>query len=126
MKSERVLEAHELMALYGAYDAAHTTAEMTTAFMGGGSAAAEKWQKDAANQLDAAISDEDALRINVFLASSLLADRFAIVRRLREQEPPVSWSRIGAVLGMSKQAANEWFLNGNIRPRAVNPTKPSV
>lgn len=117
-----MLEPSELLALYSTYDAAHITADMAETMQINGHENAEKWQAIANRRLAAAMSDADALEINVFLASSLLADRFAIVRRLREQDPPTPWSKIGAMMGMSKQSAHEWFAGGNIRPRTDNPT----
>ncbi|MDJ0363112.1 hypothetical protein [Rhodococcus sp. H29-C3] len=123
MESEKKLEPSELLALYGIYDAAQVTADMAETMQINGHESAEKWKAIASRRLADAVSDADALEINVFLASSLLADRFAIVRRLREQDPPMPWSKIGGMLGMTKQSAHEWFAGGNIRPRADNPTE---
>jgi hypothetical protein len=70
-----------------------------------------------------AVSDVDALEINAYLASSMIADRYAIIGRLRSRERPVPWSKIGEILGMSKQAAQQWYDTFNLRPRIENPTR---
>ncbi|MBY6414825.1 hypothetical protein HQ346_24800 [Rhodococcus sp. BP-252] len=121
MESSEYIEAPELMSLYTDYKAA--LRDLALADM-----AVEKQYRDgpemkrsADQRVEDALSDLDALEVNAFLASTLLADRFAIVTRLREQQ--VSWAKIGTILGISRQAAQQWHDYFHLRPRAENPTR---
>lgn len=121
MESTEYLDEAELMALYAEYDAALQDVQIADAAAEQKLKGAKAMQHRAAERVENGLSDLDALEVNVFLASSLLADRFAIVTRLREQQ--VSWAKIGEILGMSRQAAQQWHDYFHLRPRAANPTK---
>ena len=49
----------------------------------------------------------DALAVNRELVDLLIARRWYVIRDAREAG--ASWSQIGAALGMSKQAAQDWY-----------------
>lgn len=121
MESTEYLDAAELMALYTEYQAALQDVELAESAVEVKLKGAKAMQERADARVENAISDLDALEVNAFLASTLLADRFAIVTRLREQQ--VSWAKIGTILGMSRQAAQQWHDYFHLRPRAVNPTR---
>ncbi|QII03767.1 hypothetical protein BH92_27335 (plasmid) [Rhodococcoides fascians A21d2] len=123
MKSEKVLTPAELTAMYDEYNAAIAAVDLAEGVREIRVKDAPKWIADAAQRRSEAISDFDALEINAFLASTMIADRYEIISRLRKQAPPVSWSKIGGVLGMSKQAAQQWYEHFNLRPRIENPTR---
>ena len=88
-----------------------------------GSKDAASWEVNSEQRMAAAVSDVDALEINAFLASTMIADRYAIIGRLRSQDRPVPWSKIGEILGMSKQAAQQWYDTYNLRSPVQNPTR---
>ncbi|OZC83439.1 hypothetical protein CH282_15925 [Rhodococcus sp. 06-418-1B] len=121
MESTEYLDAAELMKLYTEYQAALQDVELAEAAVETKLRGAKAMSERAAVRSENSISDLDALEVNAFLASTLLADRFAIVSRLREQQ--VSWAKIGTILGMSRQAAQQWHDYFHLRPRAVNPTR---
>lgn len=123
MESERVLTPTELTELYVEYKAALLDVELAEMVREQGSKDAANWEANSERRMDGAVSDVDALEINAFLASTMIADRYAIIGRLRTQERPVSWSKIGEILGMSKQAAQQWYDTYNLRPRIENPTR---
>lgn len=125
MESEKKLTAAELTAMYDEYNAAIAAVDLADGVRELGRKDAPKWIADATQRRSEAVSDFDALEINAFLASTMIADRYAIIERLRSQNPPVQWSKIGDVLGMSKQAVHQWYGGYNLRPRVKNPTDPS-
>lgn len=125
MESGKVLTATELTAMYDEYNAALEGVDLAEAGLELGYKGSTQRADAAAQRKDNAVSDFDALEINAFLASALIADRYAIVGRLRSQNPPVPWSKIGDVLGMSKQAVHQWYGTFNLRPRVRNPTDPA-
>lgn len=53
------------------------------------------------------VSALDALEANTHLVELLVARRWSVMQTARETG--ASWSEIGAALGMSKQAAHEWY-----------------
>ncbi|OAK53831.1 hypothetical protein [Rhodococcoides kyotonense] len=124
MDSEKKLTAAELTAMYDEYKAALDAVELAEGVRELGRTDAPKWIADAAHRRREAVSDFEALEINAFLASTMIADRYAIIERLRSQSPPTAWSKIGDVLGMSKQAVHQWYGGYNLRPRVKNPTEP--
>ncbi|MDJ0362039.1 hypothetical protein [Rhodococcus sp. H29-C3] len=124
MNSMKKLTAAELSAMYDEYNAALAAVELAEGVRNLGRKDAEKWITDAERRRIEAVSDFDALEINAFLASTMIADRYAIIERLRSASPPVPWSKIGDVLGMSKQAVHQWYGGYNLRPRMKNPTDP--
>jgi hypothetical protein len=121
MESTEYLDAPELMALYTEYQEALQDVDLANSAVESKLRGAKAMQQRAAERVENGLSDLDALEVNAFLASTLLADRFAIVTRLREQQ--VSWARIGTILGMSRQAAQQWHDYFHLRPRAANPTR---
>lgn len=123
MESEKTLTAAELAALYDEYRAALGEVELAEEVLELGRKDAPKWIADATQRRNEAVSDFDALEINAFLASTMIADRYAIIERLRSQSPPTAWSKIGDVLGMSKQAVHQWYGDYNLRRRVKNPTE---
>ncbi|KZF07759.1 hypothetical protein A2J03_22220 [Rhodococcus sp. EPR-157] len=123
MESEKVLTAPELTALYDEYKAALLDIELAETLRESGNKDAATWEANSEQRMADAVSDIDALEINAFLASTMIADRYAIIGRLRSQERPVPWSKIGEILGMSKQAAQQWYGTYNLRPRTQNPTR---
>ncbi|MFY2787435.1 hypothetical protein [Rhodococcus sp. MALMAid1271] len=124
MESESVLTPTELTALYVEYKAALLDVELAEIVREQGSKDAATWVKNSERRMGEAVSDVDALEINAFLASTMIADRYAIIGRLRSQERPLPWSKIGEILGMSKQAAQQWYDTYNLRSPVQNPTKP--
>ena len=125
MESEKRLSAAELTAMYDEYTAALAAVELAEGVRELGRKDAARWVADAAQRRSEAVSDFDALEIKAFLASTMIADRYAIIGRLRSQNPPVAWSKIGDVLGMSKQAVHQWYGTYNLRPAVKNPTEPA-
>lgn len=125
MKSERVLTQTELTDLYVQYNDALVGVDLAEMVREQGSKDAATWEANAERGMAAAISDADALEINAFLVSTMISDRYAIIKRLRNRERPLPWSKIGEMLGMSKQAAQQWHDTYNLRPRIPNPTKPT-
>lgn len=125
MESKKKLTAAELTAMYDEYKAALLGIELAEMGQELGHKGAAQKANAAAQRLDDAVSDFDALEINAFLASTMIADRYAIIERLRSQNPPTAWSKIGDVLGMSKQAVHQWYGDYNLRPRVKNPTEPA-
>jgi hypothetical protein len=123
MESEKVLTPTELTERYVEYKAALLDVELADTLRDSGSKDAATWEANSKKRVAHAVSDVDALEINAFLASSMIADRYAIIGRLRSQERPVPWSKIGEILGMSKQAAQQWYDTYNLRPRIENPTR---
>lgn len=123
MESEKVLTAPELTALYDEYKAALLDIELAETLRESGNKDAATWEANSEQRMADAVSDIDALEINAFLASTMIADRYAIIGRLRSQDRPVPWSKIGEILGMSKQAAQQWYGTYNLRPRTQNPTR---
>lgn len=123
MESEKVLTPTELTELYVEYKAALLDVELAETLRDSGSKDAATWEANSEKRVAGAVSDVDALEINAFLASTMIADRYAIIGRLRSQERPVAWSKIGEILGMSKQAAQQWYDTYNLRPRIENPTR---
>jgi hypothetical protein len=123
MESEKVLTPTELTELYVEYKAALLDVELAEMVREQGSKDAASWEVNSEQRMAAAVSDVDALEINAFLASAMIADRYAIIGRLRSQDRPVPWSKIGEILGMSKQAAQQWYDTYNLRPRIENPTR---
>ncbi|OZF42583.1 hypothetical protein CH293_26230 [Rhodococcus sp. 14-2470-1b] len=123
MESENVLTPTELTELYVEYKAALLDVELAEMVREQGSKDAASWEVNSEQRMAAAVSDVDALEINAFLASTMIADRYAIIGRLRSQDRPVPWSKIGEILGMSKQAAQQWYDTYNLRPRIENPTR---
>lgn len=123
MESEKVLTPTELTELYVEYKAALLDVELAEMVREQGSKDASTWEENSGRRMADAVSDVDALEINAFLASTMIADRYAIIGRLRSQERPVPWSKIGEILGMSKQAAQQWYDTYNLRPRIENPTR---
>ncbi|MCJ0980592.1 hypothetical protein O4160_13625 [Rhodococcus sp. IEGM 1401] len=123
MESEKVLTPTELTELYVQYKDALVDVDLAEMVHEQGRKDAGTWTANAQRRMDDAVSDVDALEINAFLASTMIADRYAIIGRLRSQERPVPWSKIGEILGMSKQAAQQWYDTYNLRPRIENPTR---
>lgn len=123
MESEKVLTPTELTELYVEYKAALLDVELAETLRDSGSKDAATWERNSELRMADAVSDVDALEINAYLASSMIADRYAIIGRLRSRERPVPWSKIGEILGMSKQAAQQWYDTFNLRPRIENPTR---
>ncbi|MDV8078050.1 hypothetical protein R4P47_15915 [Rhodococcus sp. IEGM 1370] len=123
MESEKVLTPTELTELYVRYNDALVDVDLAQMVREQGSKDAATWEANAERGLAAAISDVDALEINAFLVSMMTSDRYAIIKRLRGRERPVPWSKIGEILGMSKQAAQQWYDTYNLRPRIENPTR---
>lgn len=123
MESGKVLTPTELTELYVEYKAALLDVELAETLRDSGSKDAATWESNAEQRVSDAVSDVDALKINAFLASTMIADRYEIIGRLRSQERPVSWTKIGEILGMSKQAAQQWYEHYNLRPRIENPTR---
>ena len=123
MESEKVLTPTELTELYVQYNDALVDVDLAQMVREQGSKDAATWEANAERGMDAAISDVDALEINAFLVSMMTSDRYAIIGRLRGRERPVPWSKIGEILGMSKQAAQQWYDTYNLRPRIENPTR---
>lgn len=123
MESEKALTPTELTELYVEYKAALLDVELAETLRDSGSKDAATWEANSERRIADAVSDIDALEINAFLASTMIADRYAIIGRLRSQERPVPWSKIGEILGMSKQAAQQWYDTYNLRPRIENPTR---
>lgn len=123
MESEKVLTPTELTELYVEYKAALLDVELAQMVREQGGKDAGTWVKNADQRIVDAVSDVDALEINAFLASTMIADRYAIIGRLRSQERPVPWSKIGEILGMSKQAAQQWYDTYNLRSPVRNPTR---
>lgn len=123
MESEKALTPTELTELYIEYKAALLDVELAETLRDSGSKDAETWELNSEKRVADAVSDVDALEINAYLASTMIADRYAIIGRLRSQERPVPWSKIGEILGMSKQAAQQWYDTYNLRPRIENPTR---
>jgi hypothetical protein len=127
MDVNRELSAQDLYALYGDYVAAHATRQVAERYAEEGPPElAERWRRMADDRLGNIISDKDALEINVHIGSRLQRDRLEIVSRLRGTAKPLSWTMIGQALGMTKQAAHEWFHRAYRRPYIPNPTDPSV
>ncbi len=123
MESDKVLTPTELTELYVEYQAALQDVELAEMVREQGSKDAGTWVKNADQRMADAVSDVDALEINAFLASTMIADRYAIIGRLRGQGRPVPWSKIGEILGMSKQAAQQWYDTYNLRSPVQNPTR---
>lgn len=123
MESEKALTPTELTELYIEYKAALLDVELAETLRDSGSRDAAIWESNSEKRVADAVSDVDALEINAYLASTMIADRYAIIGRLRSQERPVPWSKIGEILGMSKQAAQQWYDTYNLRPRIENPTR---
>ncbi|MCX6489393.1 MAG: hypothetical protein NTX68_00195 [Rhodococcus sp.] len=123
MESEKALTPTELTELYIEYKAALLDVELAETLRDSGSKDAATWESNSGKRVADAVSDVDALEINAYLASTMIADRYAIIGRLRSQERPVPWSKIGEILGMSKQAAQQWYDTYNLRPRIQNPTR---
>nr|WP_181715722.1 hypothetical protein [Cryobacterium sp.]QJS06169.1 hypothetical protein [Cryobacterium sp.] len=123
MESENVLTPTELTELYVEYKAALLDVELAEMVRERGSKDAATWEANSERRMAGAVSDVDALEINAFLASTMIADRYAIIGRLRSQERPVPWSKIGEILGMSKQAAQQWYDTYNLRSPVQNPTR---
>ncbi|MCJ0894391.1 hypothetical protein [Rhodococcus sp. ARC_M5] len=123
MESEKALTPTELTELYVEYKAALLDVELAETLRDSGSRDAAIWESNSEKRVADAVSDVDALEINAYLASTMIADRYAIIGRLRSQERPVPWSKIGEILGMSKQAAQQWYDTYNLRPRIENPTR---
>ena len=123
MESEKALTPTELTELYVEYKAALLDVELAETLRDSGSRDAAIWESNSDKRVADAVSDVDALEINAYLASTMIADRYAIIGRLRSQERPVPWSKIGEILGMSKQAAQQWYDTYNLRPRIENPTR---
>lgn len=124
MESEKILTPTELTELYVQYKDALVGVDLAEMVREQGRKDAEVWVGDANKAMADAVSDVDALEINAYLASTMIADRYAIVKRLRAQDRPVPWSRIGKILGMSKQAAQQWYDTYNLRSPIENPTNP--
>lgn len=117
------LNEKDLYALYGDYVGAHATRQIAERYAEKGRLEdAERWHRMADDRLGNIISDKDALEINVYIASQLQRDRLDIVARLRGTPKPLSWTSIGLALGMTKQAAHEWFHRAYRRPVVENPT----
>lgn len=117
----------DLYAVYGDYVGAHATREIADRYAEKGQLEdAARWRRMADDRLGNIVSDMDALEINVYIASQLQRDRLEIVSRLRDTSKPLSWTTIGQALGMTKQAAHEWFHRAYQRPRIPNPTDLSV
>lgn len=123
MESEKVLTPTELTELYVRYNDALVDVDLAQMVREQGREDAATWVANAERGMAAAISDVDALEINAFLVSTMTSDRYAIIKRLRGRERPVPWSKIGEILGMSKQAAQQWYDTYNLRPRIENPTR---
>ena len=123
MESEKVLTPTELTELYVRYNDALVDVDLAQMVREHGREDAATWVANAERGMAAAISDVDALEINAFLVSTMTSDRYAIIKRLRGRERPVPWSKIGEILGMSKQAAQQWYDTYNLRPRIENPTR---
>jgi hypothetical protein len=123
MESEKALTPTELTELYVEYKAALLDVELAETLRDSGSKDAPTWESNSEKRVADAVSDVDALEINAYLASTMIADRYAIIGRLRSEERPVPWSKIGEILGMSKQAAQQWYDTYNLRPRIENPTR---
>jgi hypothetical protein len=126
MDAKGELLEKDLYALYGDYVAAHSTRLVADQFAADGRVDdAERWQRMADDRLANVIGDMDALEINVYIASRLHQERLKIVERLRAVSKPASWSTIGHALGMTKQAAHEWFHRGYQRPKIPTPPTPT-
>lgn len=127
MTEKRYMNEKELYALYGDYVGAYATRQMVDRYTAlGQTEDAERWRRIAEDRLDNIVSDMEALEINVYIASKLQRDRLDIVARLRGSAKPLSWTTIGQALGMTKQAAHEWFHRAYRRPSVPNPTDPDV
>ncbi|MBY6709184.1 MULTISPECIES: hypothetical protein [unclassified Rhodococcus (in: high G+C Gram-positive bacteria)] len=123
MAFDRYLDQRELFQEYSSYSDAHELAAAARRMTERGDDRAAMMTESAQNALSGnTITDEDALAVNAHISQGLLRQRHDIVTRLREQDPPMSWTRIGELLGMSKQAAHRWHTRGYLRPTTDNPS----